>query len=79
MITLHGLKGFDDLIVLRIEKPLYNGPTKGSSAANVRMRKWASLRPWVATFFVPHINFTLDELSVLLEKAWKEQWAENTL
>ena len=79
MITLHGLKGFDDLIVLRIDNPLYNGPTKGSSAANARMRKWASLRPWVATFFVPHINFTLDELAVLIDKAWNEQWAENTL
>ena len=79
MITLHGLKGFDDLIVLRIDNPLHSGPTKESNAANARMRKWASLRPWVATFFVPHINFTLDELAVLIDKAWNEQWAENTL
>ena len=70
MITLHGLKGFDDLIVLRIDNPLESGQ-KGNGR-NARMRKWASLRPWVATFFVPHINFTLHELAVILEKAWNE-------
>ena len=75
MNTLHGLKGFDDLIVLRIDNPLESGQ-KGNGR-NARMRIWESSRPWVATLIVPHINFTLHEPAVILEKVWNETWAEN--
>ena len=77
MNILHGLKGFDDLIVLRMDSPCYSGQKGIGTMPDARMRKWASSRPWVATLIVPHINFTLHEPAVILEKAWNETWAGN--